>query len=105
MKRRLNSILPLLFAAAALVPTFFMHSCANTTQAPTGGPKDTIPPALYWTKPVPGSVNVPVHGAKFEFGFDEYVKVKTATNIFLSPPQQKPPKSTIKGKSVVVWFE
>ena len=105
MKRRLNRILPLLFAAAALVPTFFMHSCANTTQAPTGGPKDTIPPALYWTKPVPGSVNVPVHGAKFEFGFDEYVKVKTATNIFLSPPQQKPPKSKIKGKSVVVWFE
>ena len=50
-------------------------------------------------------MNVPTHGTKFEFGFDEYVKVKTATNIFLSPPQQKPPKSKIRGKSVVVWFE
>ena len=102
---KLRNLTPLFLAVAALVPTFFMHSCANTTQSPSGGPKDTIPPALYWTKPVPGSVNVPTHGGKFEFGFDEYVKIKTATNIFLSPPQQKPPKSKIKGKSVVVWFE
>lgn len=105
MSKKLNNLLPLVFAVAALVPTFFMHSCANTTQSPSGGPKDTIPPALYWTKPEPGSVKVPTHGTKFEFGFDEYVKVKTATNIFLSPPQQKPPKSKIKGKSVIVWFE
>lgn len=105
MRLELKKFVPLLVAAAVLAPTFFMHSCANTTQAPTGGPKDTIPPALYWTKPLPGSVNVPTHGTKIEFGFDEYVKVKTATNIFLSPPQQKPPKSKIKGKGVVVWFE
>ena len=31
MKRRLSNYLPLLFAVAVLVPTFFMHSCANTT--------------------------------------------------------------------------
>ena len=105
MMGKLKNLTPLIIAAIVLVPTFFMHSCANTTQSPSGGPKDTIPPALYWTKPVPGSVMVPTHGAKFEFGFDEYVKIKTATNIFLSPPQQKPPKSKIKGKSVIVWFE
>ncbi|MBR6457560.1 MAG: Ig-like domain-containing protein [Bacteroidales bacterium] len=105
MMGKLRNLTPLLIAVAALVPTFFMHSCANTTQSPSGGPKDTIPPALYWTKPVPGSVNIPTHGAKFEFGFDEYVKVKTATNIFLSPPQKKVPKSKIQGKSVIVWFE
>ena len=73
MMGKLRNLTPLLIAVAALVPTFFMHSCANTTQSPSGGPKDTIPPALYWTKPVPGSVNIPTHGAKFEFGFDEYV--------------------------------
>ena len=105
MMVKLRNLTPLIAAVIVLVPTFFMHSCANTTQSPSGGPKDTIPPALYWTKPIPGSVNVPTHGAKFEFGFDEYVKIKTATNIFLSPPQQKPPKLKIKGKSVVVWFE
>ena len=102
---RLKNLTPLVLAVAALVPTFFMHSCANTTQSPSGGPKDTIPPALFWTKPVPGAVGVPTHGARFEFGFDEYVKIKTANNIFLSPPQQKPPKSKIKGKGVQVWFE
>lgn len=105
MMVKLKNLTPLLIAVAALAPTFFMHSCANTTQSPSGGPKDTIPPALYWTKPAPGSTGVPVKGTKFEFGFDEFVKVKTATNIFLSPPLQKPPKSKIKGKGVVVWFE
>ena len=102
---RLKNLTPLVLAAVVLVPTFFMHSCANTTQSPSGGPKDTIPPALYWTNPSPGAVHVPTHGARFEFGFDEYVKIKTANNIFLSPPLQKPPKSKIKGKGVQVWFE
>ena len=35
-------LFPLGAAIACLAPSFFMHSCANTTQAPTGGKKDTI---------------------------------------------------------------
>ena len=88
-----------------LSPTFFMHSCANTTQAPTGGKKDTIPPALYWTQPVPGAVNVDTNKTKIVFGFDEYVTIKNQQNIFLSPPQKKAPKAKVKGKNVVVTFE
>lgn len=106
MKSSLKEIIiPLGAALAVLSPTFFMHSCANTTQAPTGGKKDTIPPALYWTQPVPGAVNVDTNKTKLIFGFDEYVTIKNQQNIFLSPPQKKAPKAKVKGKNVVVTFE
>ena len=106
MKSSLKEILiPLGAALTVLSPTFFMHSCANTTQAPTGGKKDTIPPALYWTQPVPGAVNVDTNKTKLVFGFDEYVTIKNQQNIFLSPPQKKAPKAKVKGKNVVVTFE
>ena len=98
-------LFPLGVVMACLTPTFFMHSCANTTQAPTGGKKDTIPPALYWTQPSPGSVQVDTHKTKIVFGFDEYITIKNQQNIFLSPPQKKAPKAKVKGKNVVVTFE
>lgn len=89
----------------ALGPVFFMHSCANTTQAPSGGPKDTIPPYIIDIKPLPGAVHVPVKGAKFVFTFNEYCVIKNPKNIFLSPPSKLPPKSRIQGKNLLVTFE
>jgi len=100
-----SRLIPILAFSAVLLPNLFLHSCANTTEAPTGGVKDTIPPVIVKFNPALGSVNVPVHGTKFEFTFDEYVTVKTATNIFLSPPLSKMPKSKVRGKSVIVYFE
>jgi hypothetical protein len=85
--------------------SLFSHSCANTTQAPTGGPKDTIPPVLVKITPLPGSKKVPTHGTQVYFGFNEYVKVSNGTSIYLSPPQKKAPKYKIKGKGVLVYFE
>lgn len=105
IKRVKDTILPLGAALTLLIPTFFMHSCANTTQSPSGGAKDSIPPALLWVTPLPGSVQVDTHKTKLEFGFDEYIKIKNNQNIFLSPPQKKMPKSTIKGKTLVLTFE
>ena len=106
MKNRIpKSLLPAFAAFAILAPTFFVHSCANTTQSPTGGDKDTIPPALFWVTPAPGATAVQTKKTKIVFGFDEYVKIKEAKNIFLSPPQQKAPKSKISGKTLVVSFE
>lgn len=102
---RLRNFTPLAIAAAVLLSMMFAPSCANTTQSPSGGAKDTIPPALYWVKPEPSAVNVPVHGTSFQFGFDEYVTIKTPANIFLSPPQKKMPKSKVKGKGISVSFE
>ena len=98
-------IIPLIAAAVIFLPMLFTHSCANTTQSPTGGDKDTIPPLIIGIKPLPGTVNVPTQKAKIIFTFDEYVTIKNQKNIFLSPPQAKAPKARIRGKSLIVEFE
>ena len=96
---KLKKFLPLIPAAIILGTLMFPSGCANTTTPPTGGPKDTIPPVLTKVSPLPGTVNVDVHKTKIRFTFNEYVKIKDANGIYLSPPQEKRPKSAIKGKS------
>lgn len=105
MKKIPSIFIPLIPAALLLAATMLQPSCANTTQAPTGGLKDTLPPVIRRVVPQPGAVSVPVHGTKIAFTFNEYVTVKDPKGIFLSPPQKKSPKYKIKGKSVVVYFE
>ncbi len=105
MKSRLKRFIPAIPVSAVLLSLIFSHSCANTTQAPTGGDKDTIPPVIVKLYPAPMSTGVPVKGMTFEFTFNEYVKIKTPANIVLSPPQAMPPKSRVRGKSVLVSFE
>ena len=105
MKNILSRFFPIIPAAALLALSVFQPSCANTTQAPTGGAKDTLPPVIRRVVPAPGTASVPVHGTKVVFTFDEYVTVKDPKGIFLSPPQKKSPKYKIKGKSLVVYFE
>jgi hypothetical protein len=83
----------------------FPSGCANTTTPPSGGPKDSIPPVLLKTSPLPGTVNVPTHKTQLKFTFDEYVVVKDANNIFLSPPLEKKPKYRMSGKTLIVSFE
>ncbi len=104
-KRFLTRLIPAVPVALVLGSMVFSHSCANTTQAPTGGAKDTIPPTIVAFSPEHMSVNVPVHGTTFTFTFNEYVTVKKASNIVLSPPQTRPPKTRLRGKSVEVSFE
>ena len=105
MKKNLSSLFPLLPAAVLLAAAVFQPSCANTTQAPTGGLKDTIPPVIRRVVPQSGAVSVPVHGTKIAFTFNEYVTVKDPKGIFLSPPQKKSPKYKMRGKTVIVYFE
>ena len=103
--KKLSKYIPLIPAALVLGAMMFPSGCANTTTPPTGGPKDTIPPVLLKTSPLPGAVNVPTHKTLLKFTFDEYVVVKDANNIFLSPPLEKKPKYRMSGKTLVVSFE
>ena len=103
--KRLSKYLPLIPAALVLGAMMFPSGCANTTTPPTGGPKDTIPPVILKTSPLPGAVNVPTHKTQLKFTFDEYVVVKDANNIFLSPPLEKKPKYRMSGKTLIVYFE
>ena len=102
---KLSKFIPLIPAGLVLLALMFPWGCANTTTPPTGGDKDTIPPVITKVSPLPGTVNVPVHKAKVRFTFNEYVKIKDANGVFLSPPLEKKPKAVIKGKSVEVTFE
>ena len=105
MKRFISRFFPLIPIALVLGTMIFSHSCANTTTPPSGGPKDTIPPVITEIYPELGMTNVPVHGTKLEIKFDEYVKVKDAKSLFLSPPLEKMPKYKLKGKGVIITFE
>lgn len=105
MKKILSRFFPLIVSGIVLATMVFSHSCANTTQAPTGGAKDSIPPVVVHVSPENYSCGIAREGTEIIFTFDEYVTIKTAQNIFLSPPQSKPPKSKLKGKSVIVTFQ
>ena len=103
-----KSLLQYLTAFAILSALIFSHSCANTSAAPQGGPKDTLPPLLVEMSPTYFAVNHPTDKKKSEvwFKFNEYVVLNSpGTNIFLSPPQAKPPQAKIKGKKVVITFQ
>lgn len=105
MKKFLSRFFPIIPIGIVLGMMVFSHSCANTTTPPSGGPKDTIPPLITELMPVPGAVNVPVHGTKLVLEFNEYVTVKDPKSLFLSPPLENAPKFKLKGKSVVITFE
>ena len=90
-----------------LVVMYCLHSssCASTKAAPSGGPKDTIPPVVLSMNPSENATQFPLEDGQITITFDEYVQVKDANkNIILSPPLEKQVKSRIKGKSVIFTF-
>lgn len=102
----MKRFIPLIIAVCAVLgPLMFTNSCANTTEAPSGGAKDTIPPYIVAINPLPGATHVPIHGASFVFTFSEFVTIENSANILLSPPQQKRPKARLRGRNLVVSFE
>ena len=105
MKKFLSRFFPVIPVGIILGTMLFSHSCANTTTPPSGGPKDTIPPVITELYPLPGAVNVPTTKTKLVLTFNEYVTIKDAKSLFLSPPLEKSPKYKLKGKSVVLTFE
>ena len=94
--------------AVALVVAYCFHtsSCASTKAAPSGGPKDTIPPVVTGTVPSGGTTGFPLAKGSIHILFNEYVQLKDASkNIFLSPPQKRPVKARVKGKGIIVEFQ
>ena len=96
-----------IFITSIIIGTILLNfsSCANTTAAPTGGDKDTIPPVLLKVEPAQRKINFPITDNKVTLTFNEYTVVKNANDILLSPPQKKRVKTKVKGKSIVVTFQ
>jgi hypothetical protein len=78
-------------------------SCAKIS-APTGGPRDRLPPVVVKSVPLNSSTNF--RGKSISVTFDEYVVLDNITDKFMvSPPMKKKPRVFIKGKSVNVEFD
>ncbi len=95
--KRLIYLIPLGFLLSLLLPR-----CAIVV-APTGGPKDTIPPVLVKSIPELNATNVTRD--EITITFDEYIKLdKISEKLVLSPPQEQLPQFRIKGKGLEISF-
>jgi len=77
--------------------------CAKVN-APSGGPRDKIPPVVVKSEPENGIRNF--KGKRITITFDEFVVLEKINEKFMvSPPMAKRPDITIKGKSINIEFE
>ena len=82
---------------------FLVLSCANIG-FPTGGPKDEDPP--YVKKSVPEQNALNFHGKKIKIEFNELIKLENVNQkLVVSPPMNKKPTVTARGKELVIEFE
>ena len=99
MNRNITAIILIVLTVLCCL---FSHSCANTKAAPSGGPKDTIPPVLLKIEPADRTLNMPLADVKIALTYNEYTVVKEASGIYLSPPTKHAPSAKVKGKSILV---
>jgi uncharacterized protein (DUF2141 family) len=89
--------------ACFFIYLFFCLSCAKQS-APSGGPKDTIPPRLVQSFPVQKQVNF--KGKKIELVFSEMVVINNAKEqIIITPSVGKDFDAITKNKGVTLAFE
>lgn len=78
-----------------------MFSRCASTGAPTGGPKDSLPPLV--VKMTPDDQTVEFKGRRIIVEFDEYVQMKDLTKEFyVSPPMKRMPTVTLRGRGVQI---
>lgn len=88
---------------ALMLAALTMASCAKIS-APSGGPKDTVPPVILESQPENATKRF--SSKSFTVTFDEYIALdKINENFMVSPPIGKKPEISIKGKSLVVKWE
>ena len=86
-----------------LLLDFLLITCAKIS-APSGGPRDKVPPVLVKSVPENGARNFREN--LFIVTFDEFVTLDNVNEkLMVSPPMKKKPKVSIKSKSVNVEYE
>lgn len=91
--------------AALVISGFLMFSCAKqNSSGPTGGPLDETPPKVVEAVPPDKSINFAEK--EFKITFDEYFVLDNITQkLMISPPFDKKPEITSRGKTMSVTFE
>ena len=83
---------------------FILTSSCAVVRAPTGGPRDTIPPKLLGS--IPRNYTRNFLGKQIEMIFDEYIKIKDqSSSVLISPEPEKQPEIHIKKKSIIITFK
>ena len=89
--------------ASFLIYLLFLFACAKQS-APTGGPKDTIPPRVLSFHPENNTTNF--SGNTFEVTFNEYVQLKNAKEqILINPSVGKNFEATARKNKVILTVE
>src|SRR5690349_19334628 len=90
----------ILFFSAILFISNYLPGCANII-APTGGPKDTLPPVLVSVNPKDSALNFT--GKRVTFTFNEYVQLANQTeNLVFSPTPTVTPQIDAKLRTITV---
>jgi hypothetical protein len=93
------SLFYLLLGLSACV-VLAMHSCANIGYI-SGGDKDSIPPVMVASRPIPFDTGF--HGHNIVLTFDEFIQYKNVNQeFFSSPPFEKVPDFKVKRKSAII---
>ena len=89
--------------AGLLLAAILAQRCANVV-APTGGPKDNVPPEV--VEAMPENHSTDFNGRKIELTFDEYVVLENANqNVLISPPVSTKPDIKLHGKTLSIKFK
>ncbi len=88
---------------AGLSYILWLSACASTG-TPSGGPRDTTPPAIDSTQSTP-NLQTRFSDRKIELVFDEWIQTKDMVRkIVISPPMKYLPKYSSRGKKVTIEF-
>jgi hypothetical protein len=97
--KSLALLLSFIFIAIALL---WAPSCANIIP-PSGGPRDSLPPAVVRVSPADSTVNF--NKDRVEFEFDEFVDLQDVqNNVLFTPTFERNPEIAVKGKNITVRF-
>jgi len=89
-------------AAGVLVIVIYLASCARIVP-PSGGPKDVSPPAVVKSEPPQKSLFF--KGKNIQITFNEYIVLdKLNEKFMISPPMDKKPEVTLRGKTLRIEF-
>ena len=90
----------ILFSFLTISSSIYLSGCANMV-APTGGPRDTIPPVLVSVNPKDSTLNF--NSRRITFTFNEYVELAELTqNLIVSPTPKLPPQIDAKLRTITV---
>lgn len=78
-----------------------MFSRCASPGAPTGGPRDTLPPLVVRMTPADGTTNF--EGKRIYIEFDEYVQLRDLQKeFFVSPALTRMPVATVRGRGIQI---